>query len=227
LTWTINNSISPTAVSDYEECPRKFYHRSVARDCPFQESKQLVWGRAAHKAIERRCGPGRYPLPENMKEFEEFCEVICGFPIIITERKFGMTWEGVAADVKSPDCAVQATGDITIMTADGKTATTVDVKTGKPREDPFQLQMQALVLMAHYPSLQTVKGAYYWTQQARLGPIYDLTDCWEKTMDRLIQMADRVDELTKLPIDPNRFATIPGDPFPCNYCNAPCEYAKG
>lgn len=227
MNWSDKHPIYFTAFSEFEQCPKKFYHRNIARDYPFHENESLVWGRAVHKAIEMRLKPGRKPLPENMAQFEGFCQVILEYPIVIPERTFGMTWEGEARDSKAAGCAVGAKGDITIMTADGKTATCIDIKTGKPKEDPFQLYLQGLTLMAHYPTLQTVKGAYYWTQDARLGAVYDLTDCWDRAMPRLMDMADKVDELMGPPVNVKGFVAVPGDPFPCKWCNAPCEFAGG
>lgn len=226
MKWSDSHAIFPTAFSEFEQCPKKFYHRNISRDYPFEESEALNWGRAVHKAIELRIAKGQ-PLAENMKSFEPFCLAMLEWPVVLCERTLGMTWDGEARDGRARDCAIGAKGDVIVMDAERTRAMTVDVKTGKPREDPFQLQMQALVLQAHYPSLQVVKGAYYWTQDSRLGPIYDLTNCWDKAMPRLYDMADAVDAIYGPPVVMEKFVAVPGEPFPCKWCSAPCEYAGG
>lgn len=226
MKWSDSHPISPTSFQEFEQCPKKFYHRNIARDYPFEENDALIWGRVVHKAIELRLTK-KTPLPEQVKQFEPFCLTMLEWPVVLCERNLGMTWEGEARAGNAKDCAIKAKGDVIVMDAPMTCAMTIDVKTGKPREEPFQLHLQALVLQAHYPSLKKVTGAYYWTQDARLGPIYDLTDCWDKAMPRLYDMADAVDAIYGPPVVMEKFIATPGEPFPCKWCNAPCEYAGG
>jgi hypothetical protein len=226
LSWSDKHSISFTAFHEFEQCPKKFFHRNIAKDYPKQaKSEALDWGNAVHKAIELRLKPGKRPLPENMQQFEEFCGVVESYPVVIAERNYGVSWEGEAREPYTNGCAVTAKGDIVLMNADRTLAMTIDINTGKPREDPFQLYIQALVVMANYPSIKHLEGAYYWSKEARLGPLYQLTECWEMAMPRLIAMADGVDERVTSPLDVKRFPAVPGDPFPCKWCHAPCEHA--
>jgi PD-(D/E)XK nuclease superfamily len=226
MTWSDKHSISFTSFNEFEQCPKKFFHRHIAKDYPKQASSEaLDWGNAVHKAIELRLKPGKRPLPENMQQFESFCHDIESYPVVITERNYGVSWEGEAREPYKDGCAVTAKGDIILMNADRSLAFTLDIKTGKPREDPFQLYLQAIVVMAHFPEIKGIKGSYYWTQDARMGPMYDLTEAWDKCMPRLIAMADGVDERVVSPLDPSKFAAVPGEPFPCKWCHAPCEYA--
>lgn len=226
MKWSDSHPISPTSFAEFEQCPKKFYHRNIARDYPFEESEHLVWGRAVHKAIELRLSKDK-PLAPNMEIFEPFCLSILEWPVVLCERDLGMTWEGEARDGRARDCAVKAKGDIIVMDAAFTNAMTIDIKTGKPREEPFQLHLQSLVLQAHYPTLKSVKGAYYWTQEGRLGPVYDVTGCWDKAMPRLYDMADAIDAIYGPPVVMEKFVAVPGDPFPCKWCSAPCEYAGG
>ena len=56
----------------------------------------------------------------------------------------------------------------------GKWRLIVDWKTGKVRENPFELECQALLLKANHPEIPVIKGEYYWFSEKRPGQRYTL-----------------------------------------------------
>ncbi len=100
------------------------------------------------------------------------------------------------------------------------TAYLADWETGKVREDPFELEVQAVLLRARFPQLTKIKGQFIWLKENTLGPMYDLSDtqaAWG-TICHLVSLieTDRKND---------SFDKEPG-PL-CGWCNImDCEYNK-
>jgi hypothetical protein len=75
----------------------------------------------------------------------------------------------------------------------GERARLIDYKTGKMREDPFELKVQAVLLHARHPQLKEIKGQYIWLKDGKLGKPHDLSDTtatWNE-IGRLVRLIER------------------------------------
>jgi hypothetical protein len=52
----------------------------------------------------------------------------------------------------------------------------IDHKTGKEREEPYELQLHAVLLKAARPELEDIKGWYTWLRSCKMGQVWDLSD---------------------------------------------------
>lgn len=224
----MNFVLSYTAFHDFTLCPKRFFHKHLLRDYPFEESEALVWGRNVHDAFKRRLNKPFIPFPENMKNFEEIAALFFEAPHLLSEQGLSMTRQGEPRPWNDRSAMVKAKADVVLFDEPWKHAMLVDLKTGKPREDPNELKFQAVTLKAHYPSLVSIKGAYYWANEARLGPTYDLTAEILPTTDLIKKTMDAIEALTLCVDGRAAFKATPGTPFPCRWCAAPgCDYAEG
>jgi CRISPR/Cas system-associated exonuclease Cas4 (RecB family) len=207
---------SYTSFSCYENCPRQFYYRYVAKSLPFVETEQMKWGNRVHKALANRLKT-KEPLPPTMVDFEPMCarlEAASG-PMLI-EQTMIITREGRPG--RKSDGFLSARGDFVTFDKGYSHAFIVDWKTGKPREDDTELCFQTIALQVHYPSVQDVDAVYYWTKEARPGPVHDVMSHCEETWQRLCEVVDLV-ELQKKDGEQG-FPAKPGKFFPCPYCPA-------
>lgn len=220
--------LSYTAYSDFKLCPKRFFHKHIARDHPFEESEALVWGRAVHDAFKHRLNKPHIPFPVNMTNFEPIAAELLTFPHLLSEVGMSMTRQGEPRPWNDRNSMVKAKGDIVLFNEPWTTAMFVDIKTGKPREDPTELCFQAVTLKAHYPTLKSIKGAYYWAGEARLGPTYDLGSRLLEVTDHIKATLDAIEGLQMQTDIRVAFKATPGRPFPCGWCSAPgCPHAEG
>ena len=161
------------------------YRRYVKRDLPYVETPEMKWGNDCHSAFEHRLG-SKVPLPVNMQQWESFAAPFDGRNVAV-EQKLGITSKGQMTGYWDNDCWFRGKVDVAIRSGDK--AFINDWKTGGSKyEDPFELEVGALLLKAKYPELTVVKGHYTWLKENRIGQPYDLSDfgaTWRE-MNRLI-----------------------------------------
>jgi hypothetical protein len=67
----------------------------------------------------------------------------------------------------------------------------LDWKTGKPWEDPDQLNTYSVAIRAHYPHVRHWRGMYVWLKERRIGEVHTLSP--GKTFSRLVERVKAVD----------------------------------
>ena len=98
------------------------------------------------------------------------------------EVKYGMTEDRRPASFwESP----WGRGALDVEVLDPPKAFLVDWKTGKVREDPRELFIQAMLLKANHPEIKEISGCYVWLAENRVGKLYDLSNtdrCYHGTV---------------------------------------------
>ena len=193
-----------TMLDAYKKCPHQMYHRYIAKDLgPFVETAEMKWGNKVHKALEERVGT-RKPLPLDMQHWENFAAPFDGIdPIRVSvELKLGIDVDGNPVDFFAKDVWFRGKLDVVVKTS--MKAYITDWKTGNSKyEDPFELEVGAVLLKARFPSLEVIYGNYIWLKDNRVGKPYDLTNTDQTlTTMRLIMScieADKQREFAKKP----------------------------
>ena len=175
-------------------CPHKMYRTYIKKDLPFVESDEMKWGNAVHAAMEHRVGAFK-PLPDNMRAYEKFA-MVCDGKNALVELKVAVDTEGHASPYF--DNATRLRGKVDVYIPTGETAAfMVDWKTGGSKyELPFELELHALMLRAKFPALKTIKGAFCWLKEDRMGQMYDLSDfnsTWAKVNNIIEQIEDDIE----------------------------------
>ena len=169
---------SYTLLNTYDSiCPHQAYRRFIKRDIPFFETPQMKRGNDVHSALEHRVAAGR-PLPPDMQQYEPIAA-----PLAARSAK-AEEWVGVNSDFTPADSrqANYGRGKIDVHIAQGQSAYLLDYKTGKTREESFELEIQAVFLKAKYPDLKVIVGQYAWLAEVRLGKVHDVSDTQAKWM---------------------------------------------
>jgi hypothetical protein len=165
------------------------YQTYIARTIPYEETPERKKGNDLHKAMEYRV-PGGKPLPDGMQQYEQFAVAFDGRNAIsepqLAVNRFRQPCGYYDDKTNDPEKRVFLRGraDVIVMNAD--IAYFADWKSGNDNikyEDPFELQVQAMLLQAKHPGLKKIVGQYIWLKTMRLSQVYDLSDTdgtWEK-----------------------------------------------
>lgn len=161
-------------------CPHQGEARYITKTIKFAETDAIRFGNAVHTAFEHRVGGGK-PLPLEMQQWEKYAKPFDGRGAK-TEAWFQIDTEGKACDRNSPKKFGH--GKIDLHLINGEIGYIGDWKTGNSKyEDPFELEIGALLLKAKYPQLKTIKGQFFWLKDDRAGQLHDLSDVgrtWNK-----------------------------------------------
>ena len=183
LTYTILNT--------YDICPHQMFRRYIKKDLKFVETKEMKWGNDVHAAFEYRMG-GK-PLPHTMVHWEPIASAIADRKPR-TEQQLAIDANGKPAEYwgkgdKAP--FFRGKNDLTLL--NGTKALLIDIKTGKKREEPFELETNAMLVHAHNPQLTEISGSYLWLKDGVMGKSHPLTDTrstWAKVNNRAEEIRD-------------------------------------
>lgn len=172
-------------------CERQAGERFVDKVIPYVETPEMAWGNRVHKAFQYRLERGQ-PLPEDMHQWEGFAAAFDG-RMVICEQQLAVdrNWQLCEYYDKSGVIWGRSKADATVLSPDQTKAYLGDWKTGKPRENPFELQVQAVFLKARYPSLQEIHGQYHWLKEYRSGPIHNLSD-FDATRNEIVRIYNMI-----------------------------------
>lgn len=164
---------SYTLLNTYRNiCPHQMKRRYIDKAFPYVETPQMAWGNKVHLAMEHRVGGGK-PLPTDMRQWEKFAAPFYAVKAK-AEMKLGITKERKPCDFFAKDVWLRGKADVVIV--NGNAALLFDYKTtSKPREDPFELETQALLLNAKYPNLTSITACYIWLAEQRIGQKHDVS----------------------------------------------------
>lgn len=179
-------------LNSFEQCPHKTWHRYVLKDVPYVETPEQKKGNEVHTAMEHRL-KGK-PLPKHLDRYEHFAAPLGKYEIQ-PEMKLGVDKDGGPCGFF--DKGVWGRGKIDVPIVVGDSAVILDWKTGKVWEDPFELQVQAVLLKARYSGLERIVGSYVWLNESRVGVTYDLSDI-DRTWDKIDTIMDEVGHREKM-----------------------------
>lgn len=156
---------SYSRLTNYEQCPKKFYHTSVAKDYKEPESDAMRYGKRVHKALELRVGEGK-PLSGDL----QFLEPIAAKFANASGTKYAE--QQLALDDNFKPCGwfdkttwIRAIIDLAIVSGDR--ALLVDWKTGKMSGDFTQQQVAACIFFIFHPEVNTIDLMYYWIKDRK------------------------------------------------------------
>lgn len=211
--------LSYTFLNTWTICPHQCARRYIIKDIAFEKTKEMIWGEEVHWAIEGRI-TGKKPLPENMKQWEPLMIPLDDRPVKV-EMSLGITSDGHSCDFFARNVWLRGTLDCVIM--NNNTALILDWKTGKPREDPFELDIHAMLLKARYPKIKNIVGKYVWLRDCNLGTLHDCSDT-QRTLNSINKIANEIDfNGEQRDIDVSEYKKTPG-PL-CGWCPVTdCEH---
>lgn len=179
-------------LSNYINCPRKAQAIYINKEVPYTESPEAAYGNQVHKDLELAVKNRKF-VHEPIEAANKFLRDLYSLPCtdLIAEQQFGITREWEACDFFSPRVWGRGKLDVTALIS-RRVALLFDYKTGKVREDSFELEVQALLLKAKYPDLQIIKGCYIWLKEDKYGEVYNLSDRLDQTKKTIEEIMYKV-----------------------------------
>ena len=162
---------SYTMLSDFGTCPHRAFRKYVKKDLPREEkSPEQIYGTRVHEGLATAINACLVqPSKEPWAQFVN--------PMIAAgakaEVRLAMTRDGGPCGYWDNPWG-RGAADVVIRR--GSTVVLYDWKTGKQREDPRELAIQALLLKANHPEITTVIGAYVWVKENKLGQQHDVSN---------------------------------------------------
>ncbi len=173
---------SHSAMSDFLNCPKQYYHKRVAKDVQDSQGEAALWGDQVHKFFEASILQFNGDTPaadeiwatlrlqgmdpdESFKVYVPYLESVLALPrdVILPERQYA-----IGKDLKPCDWfdkEVWCRGIIDVLILKGDKAYALDWKTGKRKEGSKQLRLFALMVFLHHPEIQSVKTGFVWLKE--------------------------------------------------------------
>jgi hypothetical protein len=157
---------SYSKLKNYESCPKRYFHVDVERSIKEEESDQLAYGNAIHKALANAIS-GKEPLPPTFKSVQPWVDKVCGGVMpnatLLVENQLAITEDLNPTEWFGKDAWYRGIADVIKIA--GPVAVVLDWKTGKILEDGIQLALMAQCVFAHHPSVQKIRTEFVWLKE--------------------------------------------------------------
>lgn len=198
---------SYSALNNFETCPKKFYHTSIAKDFVEPESEHRKWGYAVHDAFAKAVDHSP-KLPPEMSKWEPWVKFAKEpFDPLTTmrkaEMKLAITEQMNPCEYFDKRVPVWFRAVADVLKISGPYARVIDWKTGNSdcyldpetntwKTNSDQLNLTAATVMAHYPMVQHVKMDFVWLKEdywtTDLISRVDLPKLWQRMLPRVEKM---------------------------------------
>lgn len=153
---------SYSLISCFDNCPRQAHERWWLK-LPVEDTPELIAGHAAHKAIEAHI-ENDAELPANLSNVGAIISsFIARGGQYIAEHKCAVNRQLQGVPFWDKDAYIR--GSIDFLFSQGPHAFVVDWKTGKKRDKELQLMLYALLVFAHFDSIQQVTTLNYYINE--------------------------------------------------------------
>lgn len=200
-----------TGLSDYESCPKKFYHLRVAKDVKDEDSAFSAEGKEIHEAFYKYVFKDK-ELPLSLNRFASMLDKLKALPGRKDgEMKLALNKKFEPRGFFDGDVWVRGVCDF--LCVNGDRGLIVDYKTGKEKDDFTQLFLTAAILQQSFPEVEKWTVAYSWTQQGgkmtpRIVTRGDHADTWNDLLPRV----GKIEDALKVTDFPARESGL------CGYC---------
>lgn len=194
---------SYSALTNFETCPKQFYHYKILKDVSDVHSANIA-GSDDHAHFEARVKHGT-PLPLDLARFEGLITSLVEAPgKIYAEQKLALTSSFTPTGFFAKNVWFRTVIDCTQV--NGGRAVAIDWKTGKPKEDITQLQLISATLFYHMPALAEVRSALMFLghNETVRRDYYrsDLTGIWAGILPR-VKKLEQARQAQEYPPTPN------------------------
>ncbi len=156
-------SWSYSKLKNFQTCPRRHQEVDLLKRFKEDESEQLRYGNAVHKALAATIGKA-IPLPTEPEDFtwlQKYVDrVLKGDGALFTEQQYAVTENLTKCAWFAPNAWFRAIGDVVRVAS--RSAFIGDWKTGARKPDSVQLALSAQAVFAHFPETQVVKSTFFW-----------------------------------------------------------------
>lgn len=183
---------SYSRLSNYETCPKKYWHQSVARDVTEEKGEAATYGDEVHKSFAKFFKTG-IELPLHLRQYSTQLKQIAAAPgDKIVEQQIALDANFNQVEWFSKDAYIRVISDLTQH--NGKHAVTWDWKTGKPSDDFTQLKLNAAVTFHLGQEIENITMAYFWLKTKKVSAEQikreQATEVWSELLPRVQRYQD-------------------------------------
>lgn len=151
---------SYSSIKLFEQCPRKYFHLRVVKDVNEPPTDAMLYGTQFHEAAEHYIR-NDVALPPEFKFVKGALDALKFLPgDKLCEYEMGLTEDLHPCAFDAENVWYRGIADLLILNHEKAQAKVVDYKTGKSAKyaDPDQLQLMALCVFKHFPTIRKVKA---------------------------------------------------------------------
>lgn len=167
----------------FEQCPKRFYHKTIKKDIPFIPNDATERGKRVHDSLANALLHGS-ALPA---ELSHMVSLINGVnqrrranPDIhtIIEQDLAFREDLTLTDWFSKEVWLRMRWDLALK--EGREISIWDWKTGKVKPASDQLALSAFGAFAIFPDLEIAKTAYVWVDHSQFTPVAFTRDQFDR-----------------------------------------------
>jgi hypothetical protein len=158
---------SYSALTNFENCPRKFYLTRVAKLVKEPESEPLRWGNFVHKAFEDRLKSGT-PLPTTLAGYEGLCVRLESGGELFVEREAAISKAFKPTGWWDKETWCRSKWDVAVKHPDGRVMAQWDWKGGKRKPDSDQMKLFAGIGFLHEPKVEVIITGFVWLKERKI-----------------------------------------------------------
>lgn len=208
-----NFSWSPSAVSDYINCPRQYAARRYYETLPYVETPQMKAGNIEHKHLELRL-KNKTPLPEGFTRGEKYCQSFENSGgVIIAEQELAIDRDLRFVSWFSKQAWGRCKIDVSLIFP--KRLHFYDWKVGRIKEDLLQLKINSCFMALKHQEAEEFITRYIWLAYDSVTPFdgnfkkSDIPNLWEEVLSWVSRMEQA-------------WATETFEPKPSGLCRSYC-----
>jgi CRISPR/Cas system-associated exonuclease Cas4 (RecB family) len=154
------NAWSHTALSQFSNCPKQYYHLKVVKDVVDVRGEAVLWGERVHEAFEAYLKDGK-PLPIDLSMYQGYLDAIKAVRgTMYVEHEMALDNQLNPCEKFAKNVFVRGVADV--LHVDGDMAFAMDHKTGNRKQDSKQMKLMALLIFQHFPAVQKIKVGFFW-----------------------------------------------------------------
>jgi len=201
-------ALSFSRLSTFEQCQLKFEYLYVNKKVKDEDNQYTIYGNRVHEALEKygqAKEAGTVEAQYVLSDKEAFAEVEKYLPLVdritgqpgskMFEFQMAIRRDFTVCDWFDPNVWLRSIADVLIINKN--VAFVIDWKTGKVKANPTQLTLFALMVMEHFPAVDTVKTAFVWLAHDDITvDVYhrgQKKEMWDSLLPRLNAIQETVD----------------------------------
>ena len=186
-------SWSPSAINDFQTCPRQYSARRFYETLPWVETEAMRAGTIEHKHLEDRLKK-KTPLPDGFTRGEKYCLAFEKSGIVKAEQKMAINKDLKPVGWFAKDAWGRCVIDVSVVS--GTRLALYDWKTGNIRENSLQLKINACIASLVAKEIEEYVTRYIWLKHDAVTPhdgnfrIEEIPRLWEEILTVVGQMED-------------------------------------
>jgi CRISPR/Cas system-associated exonuclease Cas4 (RecB family) len=219
---TVKLSHSFSALKQYENCPKRYYHQRITKEVKDSVGEATLYGERVHKHLEDYLKTGA-ALPDDSVKLQPLCDTFrtsAGDGGFFVEQEYTLNKDLQETGWWDADAWLRFKLDVLVVRDNG-TAIVADWKTGKRRPDFDQLEMFALAVFSFWPAVNKVTSVFVWTKENAMDKETYKREHIDDMWTRLLTRINRVEKSLETDVWPAKPSGL------CRYCPCKdfCEFA--